>query len=114
MSGTSGKTTRQQNENGSFVERSDYAQDSVEISRTAKGDVTFSVKLYGVNPTMLRRAAIAHFEALLAHFYPPEPSLAETLKASLELQRAHREDKEQDGLGATFAEQLLPKGKIRL
>ena len=52
------------------MEKAEYAQNSVEISLTAAGKVTFSVKIYGVAPDEARAMATTQFQALQERFYP--------------------------------------------
>ena len=67
---TTGQTVRKVMESGTFAETAEYAQSSVEISRTAKGEVTYSVKIYAIDPDEARAVALAQFRALQERFYP--------------------------------------------
>lgn len=72
---TTGTTTRREYDGG-FTETANYAQDSIEISRTAKGETTWSVKCYGYTDEtfsgkLLEKVMAIHRE-LEAKFYPAE------------------------------------------
>ncbi len=62
-----------------WSEPSEYAQNSVEISLTAAGKVTFSVKIYGVDPDEARSMAVTQFAALQERFYPAAAVYGSTL-----------------------------------
>ena len=62
-----------------WIDHSEYAQNSIEISLTAAGKVTFSVKIYSVDPDEARAIAVTQFQALQERFYPTPAVYGSTL-----------------------------------
>ena len=65
-----GYTEHSEKAYGDWIDHSEYAQNSIEISLTAAGKVTFSVKIYSVDPDEARAMAVTQFQALQERFYP--------------------------------------------